>query len=195
VSIIYKITNMVTGKIYIGRTSQSLLKRWTQHKRGAQRAGNTYLFASIRKYGADSFVVDEIEKCPDEIAGERERHYVAVYRSLAPAGYNLTLGGEGNLGLKRSLESKSKISAALKGRRKSPEHVANHRAALLGRVGENKGRCFRVDLLDDEIVRAYESGEACSSIAKRLNSNPHTIRWRLKRSGVWNPKPRCSSSS
>ena len=74
---------------------------------------NTYLSRSINKHGWDKFkkeiIIDDV---PEEDLSNFEMHYIAVENTMAPQGYNLTLGGEGNIGWKPSKETREKISQA-----------------------------------------------------------------------------------
>lgn len=89
---IYKITNIITGKVYIGETVRSISARWKQHKSRAKDLNyKEYLYNSIRKYGIENFVIDEIEKCSNDERYERESYWIKEYNSLAPNGYNLVL--------------------------------------------------------------------------------------------------------
>lgn len=89
---IYKITNLITNKVYIGETNRTISIRWTQHKMRAKDESYTeYLYLSMRKYGAENFIVEEVEECDPEVRFERETFYILKYNSLAPNGYNLVL--------------------------------------------------------------------------------------------------------
>ena len=60
---IYKITNLINNKIYIGQ-SVDIKKRWATHKRQAFIKGkeyDKYLYRAIRKYGIDNFSFEIIE--------------------------------------------------------------------------------------------------------------------------------------
>ena len=97
---IYKITNRINDKIYIGQTSRSIEMRWKEHVRHAFEpnvAGyNSHFYKSIRKYGISNFTVDLIEKCSNGLMNEREIFWIDFYNSFNPKyGYNLTRGGEG----------------------------------------------------------------------------------------------------
>ena len=97
---IYKITNKVNGKVYIGQTIRTVQTRWKQHIQSAFREKNKnrspLLYNAIRKYGADSFEIVELEKCSNNILDEREIYWIKQYDSYKN-GYNCTIGGRGNV--------------------------------------------------------------------------------------------------
>ena len=95
-AIIYKITNNITNKNYIGETTRTLSARWQQHKIRAKDDNNrTYLYLSMRKYGIENFSIEVIEECDDLERFERETHYIKSLNTLAPNGYNLILSQKG----------------------------------------------------------------------------------------------------
>lgn len=90
--IIYKVTNLVNNKIYIGQTERTLKERWKQHK---YKEGCRYLHNAILKYGANNFKIEEIEKVPIEDLDEREIYWIAYYNSTdRTIGYNILKGGK-----------------------------------------------------------------------------------------------------
>lgn len=94
---IYKITNDINGKMYIGKTSYTIEKRWYEHCKSSNDPNKQHypLYCAIRKYGIEHFSIEEIEQCADSDASERECYWISkldTYRS----GYNATLGGDGN---------------------------------------------------------------------------------------------------
>jgi group I intron endonuclease len=98
---IYKITNLVNNKIYIGQTCRTIEQRWKEHlKRRLYENGNGYnyhLYKSMRKYGTENFIIEEIEYCNDDILNEREMFWIQEYESFNPdIGYNATMGGSGS---------------------------------------------------------------------------------------------------
>lgn len=110
---IYKISNTVDGKIYIGQTVQKIRNRWNRHVLDAFKGSELYLSRAIAKHGKDAFTIDKIAEGVDEIWGNYlETLYILIYDSTNPeVGYNLTLGGEGGLHLP---ETKIKIGEASK---------------------------------------------------------------------------------
>ena len=95
-SYIYKITNDVNGKIYIGKTDFSIEKRWKEHLSDFQRKKheNRPLYRAMYKYGSSHFHIQLIEECSVEEAPEREKYWIEQYTSFKN-GYNATAGGDG----------------------------------------------------------------------------------------------------
>lgn len=91
---LYRITNKINGKIYIGQTVQPE-KRWTQHKTNAASDSPKMIISyAIKKYGNDAFDFEVIAGCRTwEDANDIETLLVAQYGSLVPNGYNVSLGG------------------------------------------------------------------------------------------------------
>lgn len=93
---IYKIENLINGKIYIGQ-SINLKSRITKHKCNSikenHRESNKPLYRAIRKYGIDNFSFEIIHKCDyKESLNKLELFYVNQYSSNIPKyGYNLNL--------------------------------------------------------------------------------------------------------
>lgn len=93
---IYKIINDVTDKVYIGKTTQTVEKRFKEHKRRSIYNDKYHLYRAMRKYGVEHFFIEEIEECPSEVLSDRERYWIDYYDSYNN-GYNMTVGGDGNL--------------------------------------------------------------------------------------------------
>src|SRR5665213_2267447 len=121
--IIYLVTNTVNGKQYVGQTVQLLKERLASHLLDANRGSAYLLHRAIRKYGYSSFTVEEIDVAQSrKELNAKETFNVLLYNTLAPNGYNLTLGGAGISGLKHSIETKRKMSEAQRGQWLSDEH-------------------------------------------------------------------------
>jgi len=116
--IIYKATNKINGKIYIGQTIRTLEYRWAQHCRDKRK---TALHSTIKKYGKDAFKLEILSKCKSiKEMNYKEEYYIKLLNTLAPNGYNLSTGGDN----KRHHESsKRKIGAANRGRKHSKKSI------------------------------------------------------------------------
>ena len=113
--LIYKYTNSVNGKVYIGQTSKTLEER-------AQANGRNYrecwrFYNAIQKYSWDTFTPEILETVNTvEEANVREQYYIALYRSTDPeCGYNLDSGGSNHTA---SDETRMLISSMAKERYK-----------------------------------------------------------------------------
>lgn len=95
---IYLITNLLNNKKYIGKTTQSIEKRWQEHIYDSKRKKCEIrpLYRAIRKYGVENFSIKEIEKCDVDILSEREQYWIQYYNTFEE-GYNATLGGDGSI--------------------------------------------------------------------------------------------------
>lgn len=91
---IYKITNDINQKIYIGKTTRSIQERWLEHCSAAYKSTseNRPLYRAILKYGLSHFHIEEIEETDNP--EEREKYWIEYYGSFKN-GYNATKGGDG----------------------------------------------------------------------------------------------------
>lgn len=91
--IIYKITNKINGKIYIGQTIKLLRVRWSSHCNSSSCCRALYI--DIKRYGKENFVIEEVIKCDSlEKMNKLEIFYIKDLNTLYPFGYNLTSGGK-----------------------------------------------------------------------------------------------------
>lgn len=91
---IYKYTNLINRKIYIGQTRQTLEQR--DYKHISQLNDNTYFHRAIKKYGRENFSLELIEdNIPLDLLNEKEIYYINYFQSFYTTGkgYNLTQGG------------------------------------------------------------------------------------------------------
>lgn len=91
---IYKITNDVNDKIYVGKTEFSIEKRFKEHCRDSQKEDkeNRPLYKAMRKYGIEHFHIELLEET--ENPEEREVYWIETLSSFKK-GYNATIGGDG----------------------------------------------------------------------------------------------------
>lgn len=154
--IVYRITNVVTGRSYIGLTRQPLHQRWSCHRSSAimmknqkRKSGCLALWQSIIKYGENSFEIDVLASAiTSKSLNELEMLLIAQHDTKIPKGYNLTAGGEGSngaseitrakmaaahTGLRHSAASRAKMSTSQKGRIVSDEARKKFAKAITGR--------------------------------------------------------------
>ena len=161
---IYKTTNLLNGKFYIG-------KRVYRKKDDNWYLGSgIYLNRAIKKYGREYFKKEILEWCNNKIhLCEREIYWIKQLNATnKEIGYNLSLGGDGgNVGIeayikignklrgkKKPKEFGEKISKALKGKSKSKEHNEKVRQSLMGRKRPQEV----VDKMSKSIKEKYDSG-------------------------------------
>ena len=104
---VYKHTNIINGKIYIGITSDDPKVRWKNGK-GYER--QPYFWNAIQKHGWDSFQHEILfENLSEEDACQKEIDLISFYHSNDKEyGYNISFGGfTGQRGLKRTDEQKN----------------------------------------------------------------------------------------
>ena len=94
---IYKITNLINNKVYIGLTTETIEKRWKNHISCVGKI-KRHLYNAMGKYGIENFTIEEIDRSDNfTILGELERKYIKEYNSInREYGYNITHGGESN---------------------------------------------------------------------------------------------------
>jgi group I intron endonuclease len=156
--IIYKATNTVNNKVYIGQTTQKLKYRRTQHKCHANKRkdvySNNYFYNAISKYGIDNFIWEEIDnaKTIDEL-NIKEQQWVQYYKSNQKRyGYNSTPGGGGQ---PESIRNKSKC--------------------------KGKGHpLWRDDLDENKIIELRKQGFSMEKIAGIMKCSRRAIENRLK---------------
>lgn len=92
---VYKITNNINGKCYIG-ASKDIEKRFKEHKNSFNKPSlyEKTLYVAFRKYGIENFSFEVLEETSEETMFILEKHWIKYYKSFYE-GYNDTLGGEG----------------------------------------------------------------------------------------------------
>ena len=113
---IYKITNNVNGKTYIGKHMSNIIDDYA--------GSGKILWKAYKKYGMESFSKTIICRAVDlQHLNALEKYWIAEYRSRGKAEYNIADGGDGfpcNRGKKLSEEYKIKLSEAKKGKKRKP---------------------------------------------------------------------------
>jgi len=188
-SFIYKITNKVNGKMYIGETNRTIEIRWRQHKSRAKDPQYTeYLYQAMRKYGIENFTIECLEQCCPEERFHKETNYIILYNTLAPNGYNLVLSqdgptplmiqqvldlwGEGlslvGIGAKIHIDPKT-ISGYLRSNGVTSEEILERRTK---NAGKHSRKAVIQYTLDGDFIREFESASAAS---RELSCNNASI--------------------
>lgn len=175
--LIYKATNLKTGEIYIGKTTQGLEKRINFHKKDFQNKEiRTPFYESIEKNGWESFLWEIIEyvENPSNL-NNREKFYIEEYRSkFGDLVYNIAPGGDGGniygvLGSEYMNSIKEKISVGVKTserwteekRKINSERMKNNKLMtpeLCKRFSEKNSLSYIVQLSKKgEILHIYDS--------------------------------------
>lgn len=148
------------GKVYIGITCQRPEARW---RNGKGYKNNLHFWRAICLYGWDNIkheiIRDNISK---EEACEKEKELIALYDSASGKnGYNLTLGGDGVVGITHSEYSKMLMSKARKGKHHTQEHIQHIKENHKGFIGHKHSdeSKLRISNNQKKRIRNIETGE------------------------------------
>ncbi len=151
-SIIYKVTNKINGKSYIGFTTKTLIQRKCQHKKYCNKKKRKF-YDAIKSYGWDNFEWEIIYESQDiqHCLTIMEPYFIREYNTFLN-GYNMTMGGEGTIGSKfnnrkLSEETKKKISIGKTGKSLTDEHKLN---ISKGAKGIKKSKEFRDKMIGNK---------------------------------------------
>jgi group I intron endonuclease len=147
---IYKITNKVNGKIYIGST-KNIKRRWKNHLNYLRRNAhpNNYLQNAWNKYGEENFEFEIIEFVEEEKLLEREQYWIDKLNATdKKIGYNIALfAGSPMKGRKHTEETLNKVSKASrywhiknKGTEKYNSYLQKLSNSLKGHIVSNETR-------------------------------------------------------
>tara|TARA_R110000782_G_C14669905_1_gene398861 strand:- start:40 stop:696 length:657 start_codon:yes stop_codon:yes gene_type:complete len=160
--IIYKVTNKVIGKVYIGQTCKQLDERKRAHYKSSRLGSTTHFHRALSKYGVSHFDWEELVVCNSkEELNELERKFINEYDSFKN-GYNMTLGGDGGDTISMKLD-------------------ASNQGAKKGTIPWNKGKNMKelgYDCYDNRTPRSFtiEQKEEHSNLIKQSNKFKEGIR-------------------
>lgn len=105
--VVYKATNKINGKVYVGQTVRSLQERMAEHSRHSATAFDK----ALKKYGLDAFDVEQIDSASDvDELNKKEIYWIQFHDCMIPNGYNMCEGGGNTKGFRHSEESRKKMS-------------------------------------------------------------------------------------
>lgn len=176
-------TNSITDKVYIGMTSKTLEKRKKEHYITA-RNPKFQFHRAIKKYSEECFTWEVIDTADNiEDLKEKEVAWIYYYDSYRN-GYNMTIGGEGTFGIKRSEKTRKKMSIVRKGRfigKDSPSYGLKRSKETRKKISEGRrGECgSNAKLTSDKVLEIRELYESKtynhSELGKLFEVNRRTI--------------------
>jgi len=189
---VYKITNIINGKIYIGSTGVSFNTRFKKHINDldTNKHSNRYLQNAWDKYTKNSFIFEIIEIIDNvELIIIREQYYLdTLLPTKKNIGYNICTIAGSSLGVKRSdefkekvrqnnlnmsKETRAKISNSLSGLKQSKETIDKRVEKLIGRVGGMLGKKHsQITKLRMSKAHVKNNYSSCYKIGNK----PHNIR-------------------
>lgn len=182
---IYKITNKVNNKVYIGQTSRNIRERYHEHLRCSETSSsNQPLYNAMKKYGKEAFEVTLVEMCDANLLDDREIFYINQYDSYNN-GYNATIGGEGRPTtdyekLAESFIASDESLTVYAKENNIKDTTIRCALKLTGRLEEYKTRhpeynardnAVMVEMLDKETGKLVEVFESISKALKFLNKD------------------------
>lgn len=183
--VIYKLTNILNGKIYVGQTIQDLKERWYGHCKAISKC--TAIARALKKYGKHNFTIEQIDRADNlEDLNKKEVEWIAKLRSNTKGiGYNLTTGGMNAI---PSEETKQKmrgprpmISMKMTGRKPSEETKKK-----MSEARKNSPHLAKVEepVLCVEINTVYKSlSEAARSLNISVSNICNVVKGKRKSAG------------
>lgn len=184
--IIYKITNKINGKSYIGQTTRNVETRFIEHC--SKRDSNTAISNAIEKYGRENFTIEIVFYASSmEELNKKEAELISNTDSLVPFGYNIKSAVTGHV---HSEETKAKISQKAMGRIISQETRAKIGAANSGkkRSKETKQK-MSISKLGVKLGPATQASKDKMSKSSKGKSKSKEHRINISKAHVGTKKP------
>jgi group I intron endonuclease len=174
---VYKITNLINNKLYIGKTND-IHNRWLTHCSEGRRHRKQYpLYHAMNKYGEENFNIEILEELEtEEECFKKEIYWIEFYKTNIikyghDFGYNLSEGGEGPSGHKDTAEQKLRKSLSKQSTKNSfygKKHSAKSKT-LISNAHKNKP-------ISDEVK---------NKISAKLKGKPKSPETRAKMSAAF----------
>lgn len=174
---VYQHINKINGKRYIGITCNTTSKRW---KKGNGYNKQPKFYGAIQKYGWDGFEhIIVKDNLPEQCAKSMEKVLIKLYDTIVN-GYNITEGGDGSVGVKRSEETRKRMSEGHKGLLKGIPHSEEHKQHL----SDNSGKKKRLSkyTLDGKYIETFDS---IKSAMNSVGGNPKHFTRDMKPDGTY----------
>lgn len=186
---IYKVTNQINGKIYIGKTLKTIPERWKEHCKDCkkERCEKRPLYDAMNKYGIENFIIEEVEECSPDILNDREVYWIEQYGSFK-YGYNATKGGDGKhyidydliYSLYKEGKNLTEISKILKCSTDTVTKALNnfnvsHEERVKRAISQNKIPVLMIDKDTDEIINSFGGLKEAEAFLKKVRSSQHIV--------------------
>lgn len=186
--IIYKITNLINNKVYIGQTVQPLYKRWWRH---CHNGKSSVIGSAIEKYGKDNFSIEVIDTATTlEELNDKEIFWINHYNSISPNGYNIAGGGRNHI-VTDELRKRLSDSHKGKGCGKDNPFYGRHHSEEAKQIfsKRNKGNSYapRRKVICVETAIVYDSIAEAQRITK-INNISIACSGRIKHAGGYHWK-------
>lgn len=183
---IYKITNKINGKVYVGQTIKPVEKRFSQHRHNYDKPyfEHLVLYKAFKKYGLENFVFEEIESVDDSLLDEREKYWISFYNSYYD-GYNSTLGGrtvslyswdiDDIVEKYMTLKSARKVAAEIGCDHSTIDHILNQYGVKRFSPSEQKSREIKFSKNGEEIIFKSSRDAAIWMMENNITKNKNYV--------------------
>lgn len=186
---IYQITNLINGKRYVG-LAVNIRRRFIEHKTPTALKKTSVLAKAFRKYGVENFTFEVLEECDRTELAAREVFWIGQLRPE----YNMTAGGDGNVGREVSEATRAKLAAAgrvqwerLSDDQKAARVSNNLRGPHAGHpVSEGTRQKLRAAVLGTKAsVETRREISRANQVALKGNQNGNKLVMGTKPNGLW----------
>lgn len=127
---VYKITNTINGKIYIGQTT-NFRKRVSDYRNAHKKKATQPITKAITEHGPENFTIEILEECAPSELTELENRYIAYYRETSPEMcYNYIINNSHDANTELSRKRKSESHKGLKDSAKTKRKKSNYIIAI-----------------------------------------------------------------
>lgn len=183
---IYKITNLINNKVYIGQTNLTPEIRFNKHKKSYLSNSCPKLYRAMRKYGKENFIVEQI--CETNDPNEDEKYWIKYYNSVKD-GYNVAYGGDGSSTL--SILDEHKVietfnnTKSIRKTNKILGYSRDYIRNVLIRYNIYYDSDPRIKNIDEKlIITTYKELKEIKQVSNKLNISERTIRKYLRKNNV-----------
>ncbi len=176
---VYKITNNINGKSYIGQTIHSIQDRFRVHCSIYSKGKCPAIWSAIQTHGKDNFTLELLwhePGCSKDALDAKEIEMITVYNTLSPNGYNIMEGGHSS---RHCEESRSKISKAKKKLWEEKGDEIRNRIRERGVSDETRKK------MSEACIQKYRENPELKEYSKNRKGTVHTEETRVKMVEAW----------